>query len=341
VLSDFFTVNLCIYSAYIFITSSAFSPPQNCVVSGGALFAFVFFLYVPPFGLVADGLSLSVPSTAHALVMIVFLAALGALGALVRFLSEQYIAGIVTIAHLSEAGTKMLLFNHRLQEYVRNSQDEAVKKDRLRFTRDLHDSSGYVFTNIIAITGAAISYPAEESGKTKDALLLIQSQAKEGLQRTRETLHLIRELEGPSEGSIQLIYQMKSIFEEVMGIRVDIESGNMRHDYGKTVNMVLVRIVQEAFTNSVRHGQATRILIHFWERNATLTMTVSDNGIGATHIVKGIGLAGMEERLERVGGTLKVSVPPEGGFRLLVVIPLDESAINMPVSLETAKKEDI
>jgi signal transduction histidine kinase len=51
-------------------------------------------------------------------------------------------------------------------------------------------------------------------------------------------------------------------------------------------------------------------------------MTVTDNGVGAANIVKGIGLAGMEERLESVGGTLSVSSPQEGGFRLKIAIPL-------------------
>jgi signal transduction histidine kinase len=52
---------------------------------------------------------------------------------------------------------------------------------------------------------------------------------------------------------------------------------------------------------------------------------VSDNGIGTRQIVKGIGLAGMEERLASVGGTLEVFSPEDGGFRLKVIIPLMET----------------
>ncbi|GHT77980.1 hypothetical protein FACS1894130_03760 [Spirochaetia bacterium] len=88
------------------------------------------------------------------------------------------------------------------------------------------------------------------------------------------------------------------------------------------MDRVITRIVQEAFTNSVRHGQASRIVIDFWEHPNSLAMTVRDNGIGAQQIVKGIGLAGMEERVDQVGGTLEVSSPEDGGFCLKVVIPL-------------------
>ncbi|MCL2479455.1 MAG: histidine kinase, partial [Treponema sp.] len=201
-------------------------------------------------------------------------------------------------------------------------REEAIKIDRLRFTSDLHDSCGYVFTNIIAITEAAMSFSTMDPDKMRDTFLLIRNQAQQGLNRTRETLYMIRKLEDPVSGSIDTVFEMKSIFQEVTGIQVDIESGNMRHDYGPTVNMVITRTVQEAFTNSIRHGQASRILNHFWEFPGSLTMTVSDNGIGARQIVKGIGLAGMEERLGAVGGTLEAFSPEDGGFRLKVVIPL-------------------
>ncbi|MDR3191601.1 MAG: histidine kinase, partial [Treponema sp.] len=205
----------------------------------------------------------------------------------VRFLGDKYSDSAATAAHLNRVGAKLLLFNHRLQEYVRSQSEEAVKKDRLRFTSDLHDSCGYVFTNIIAISDAAISCGYMETGKLQGTFQLIRNQAREGLRRTRETLHMIRSLQDPVSGSIDAVYQMKSIFEEVTGIRVEIESGNMRHDYGAAVNTALTRIVQEAFTNSVRHGKATRIVIQFWEFPGNLTMIVSDNGIGSRRIVKG------------------------------------------------------
>jgi signal transduction histidine kinase len=150
----------------------------------------------------------------------------------------------------------------------------------------------------------------------------IRNLASRGLNDTRETLHLIRKIQEPYHKSVETVYQLKKIFEEVAGIMVTVEWGNMKSDYGPAINKVLFRIIQEAFTNSIRHGKASRILIHFWEFPREFTMTVTDNGIGAENIVKGIGLAGMEERLEPVGGTLAVSSPPEGGFRLRISIPL-------------------
>jgi len=332
-LDDLFTINICMYSAYVLMSASAFSPPRNYGATAFTLLFFTAFLFFPALlGNVTGSLRFSSHSVEEFIVLECWLIVLGGALVSIRYLADKMISSEATISHLNAVGTKMLLFNHRLQEYVRNSEEEAVRKDRLRFTSDLHDSSGYVFTNIIAVTDAAMSFSRMETEKIRDTFQLIRNQARQGLNRTREILHMIRELEDPVSGSIDTVFKMKTIFQEVTGIHVDIESGNMKRDYGPTVNTVLTRIVQEAFTNSIRHGQASRILIHFWEFPESLTMTVSDNGIGTQQVVKGIGLAGMEERLAAVGGTLEVFSPEDGGFRLKVIIPLLDKALSDAVA---------
>ena len=80
--------------------------------------------------------------------------------------------------------------------------------------------------------------------------------------------------------------------------------------------------MQESLTNAVRHGKATQVTVYFFDDGNFLQMTVKDNGIGSKHIVQGIGLAGMEERLHAVGGLLETGSSAEGGFELVIKIPL-------------------
>jgi signal transduction histidine kinase len=216
----------------------------------------------------------------------------------------------------------MIQINHRLQELAKNHIEEAIKQERLRFTRDLHDSCGYAFTGIIAITDGAVSSGPMNSANTLEIFQRIRNQAGSGLKELRAVLRLIRGINDPYTKSIDAIYQLKTIFEEVASIQVSIVWGNIKRDYGPSVNAALTRIVQESFTNSLRHGQATAIQIHFWEHPDALSMTVTDNGLGASDVIKGIGMAGMEERLASAGGVIKWSLPVEGGFRLEVLIPL-------------------
>jgi signal transduction histidine kinase len=72
----------------------------------------------------------------------------------------------------------------------------------------------------------------------------------------------------------------------------------------------------------VRHGKASRVRVIFWVEGEELRLTITDNGKGAFEVVKGIGLAGMEERLGALGGSVQVGQAPEGGFSLTVQVPL-------------------
>jgi signal transduction histidine kinase len=327
ILEDLFTINFFIYLAYIMMVSLLFPPPKNFIFSICCILLFSIFVNHPRFmGLSLGGSEFVSPafSETYALMFVLFFSS--GLAALLRFFMDKYLHDMETIKHLNFVSTKLLLFNHRLQKLTKQRGEEAVKQDRLRFTRDLHDSCGYAFSNIILVADAAVSRGAIEAANSQEIFHQIRTLASRGLNDTRETLHLIRKIQEPYHQSIETIYQLKEIFEEVTGITVNIEWGNMKFDYGPAINRVLTRIIQEAFTNSIRHGKASRILIQFWEFPWQFTMTVSDNGIGASNVVKGIGLAGMEERLETVGGTLEVSSPPEGGFRLRISIPLFAAA---------------
>jgi signal transduction histidine kinase len=327
ILEDLFTINFFIYLAYIIMISFMFPPPKNLIFSMCCILLFSVFINHPHFmGLSLGGSEFASPAFSETYTVMFFLCLSALFMAALRFFMDKYLHDRETIKHLNFVSTKLLLFNHRLQQLTKERGEEAVKQDRLRFTRDLHDSCGYAFSNIILVADAAVSRGAIEAANSQEIFHQIRNLASRGLNDTRETLHLIRQIQEPYHQSIETIYQLKELFEEVTGITVHVEWGNMKFDYGPAINKVLTRIIQEAFTNSIRHGKASRILIQFWEFLRQFTMTVTDNGIGASNIVKGIGLAGMEERLESVGGNLEVSSPPEGGFRLKITIPLVNTA---------------
>ncbi|GHV25829.1 hypothetical protein AGMMS4952_04610 [Spirochaetia bacterium] len=323
ILDDAAVIKPLIYIAYMIVVTLTFPLPRSAIMALVTIVFFLFFECHPSFmGNGPGDFVFQVPAFFEIFSMASLYALVSAGFILLHFFMDRYIFDQQTIEHLDSVGKKMLLFNHRLQELVKQRGEEMVKEERLRFTRELHDSCGYAFTNIIMVSNAAVSCGQMEAAGAQETFQRIRKLASTGLNETREALHFIRKIQEPYAGSIDSVYQLKKIFEEVTGIRVEIEWGNMRNEYGPTVNKVITRIIQEAFTNSIRHGNASSIFIQFWELNQKLTMTVTDNGIGASVIVKGIGLAGMEERLGGVGGELAVSLPPEGGFRLGISIPV-------------------
>ncbi len=323
---DFFTIKIYLYSAWIITAVMLPEIPLNMIIGFAGTCTAAFFLQFPNV-LGIDIISHIIKSDTkiERYTYPVYLFGILILTASLRYAMEKWNESVDTVLHLNTIMTKMSILNHKLQKAAKKWREDAAEEERLRISRDMHDSLGYVFTNIIALMDGAVSSNGENWKQLQEICQIVRDQAKNGLTETRKTLHAIRNIKEPFFRSIDTVYQLKKIFEEVTGIHIVIETGNIKQNYGLTVNTVLVRALQEAFTNSVRHGRSTHIEIQFWEFPDYLSMTITDNGIGSKKIVKGIGLAGMEERLTKVGGSLKTLSPVEGGFRLIITIPLSQT----------------
>ncbi|MEO7052937.1 MAG: sensor histidine kinase, partial [Rhodanobacter sp.] len=99
---------------------------------------------------------------------------------------------------------------------------------------------------------------------------------------------------------------------------------------GEPANLAIYRIVQEGLTNISRHAQATQVRVQLerWtsERSGRdeVCLTIEDNGIGVASGARGsgLGLVGMRERAEALGGELRLSSAPGHGFSLTVKLPV-------------------
>jgi signal transduction histidine kinase len=88
------------------------------------------------------------------------------------------------------------------------------------------------------------------------------------------------------------------------------------------------RIVQEALTNAARHAAGSAATVRIAREDGHLVVAVEDNGGAKVHTLassgSGNGIAGMTERAEALGGTLRAGARPEGGFSVRARLPLDD-----------------
>jgi len=227
-----------------------------------------------------------------------------------------------SLQHLDTTLNQLSKINQDLQSYARTIDEEAISRERNRISREIHDISGYRFTNVIALMDAAISMGGRDPDKLQELYFAARTQARDGLLETRRALRALRTDEQYITNGIPAIYKICAVFHQVTGIDISIESGNIPTTFGPEIDLAVYRLVQEALTNAMRHGRASAVKIYFWIHYGTLEIIVQDNGLGAQQVVKGIGLSGMEERLGNLGGTLETGSVPEGGFRLKVQIPI-------------------
>lgn len=104
-------------------------------------------------------------------------------------------------------------------------------------------------------------------------------------------------------------------------------------DLDETVALHLYRIAQEALTNALRHGSPGRIDIGLVTTGNQLLLTIADDGTGIIEKTKdplGRGLRIMNLRTEKVGGTLDVRCPPEGGTLVEVRCPILANGSDSP-----------
>jgi hypothetical protein len=174
----------------------------------------------------------------------------------------------------------------------------------------------YMFTNIIAMMDAIIATGCRNSDKTSEMCSAARSQAQEGLVETRRALHLLRKSDSEREVGMRAIYKIKKIFESTTGVKVEIESEILRHP--SVMSWILFSTHRAGRPDKcppARPRHCVRIL--FWIVDGSVQVIILDNGTGAKKIIKGIGLAGMEERISRLGGVVRAENAPEGGFQLL------------------------
>ncbi len=322
-LNDYLTIRLMLYLAFQAALLSRLPWPWNLPVPPLLSLSAALVQQLPSFLGENTLTPLLIPPTAGEL--LVFFAVLCTAGFLqiasARY-HELHDKATRQVALLDATITKLTVFNQSLQSYARRVDHEATKKERYRISREIHDISGYMFTNIIAMMDALIASGCTSSERTSELCTMVRSQAQEGLTETRKALHLLRTSEVDDDRGLRAIFKIKKIFESTTGVTVDIESGNLPPCFDGEVDFILYRIVQEGLTNALRHGHATHVRILFWIIGDVVQVIVLDNGTGSKKITKGIGLAGMEERISRLGGTVRAENAPEGGFQLTVTIPL-------------------
>lgn len=251
--------------------------------------------------------------------------------AMVGYLQYRFVALIRrevrqrrTINSLTAAVDELSAANMSYNTFVQMAESQAARHERSRITREIHDGVGYALTNLIMLAESTQDIVDRDPGSVASRLATIRNQAKLALSDTRRALRELRQAEqGLVYGRPALIHMME-VFEQATGVRTVREffvSPDVLVD--ERIFPVVYRFVQEALTNSFRHGHATVVELRVWLVERTLVVSVSDDGQSPETIKEGIGLQGMRERLGEIGGEL--SYYAGQGFTVSARIPIPRS----------------
>ncbi|MCL7497554.1 sensor histidine kinase [Streptomyces decoyicus] len=212
----------------------------------------------------------------------------------------------------------------------------AVAAERARIARELHDVVAHnVSVMVVQADGAAYVLDAAPE-QTRQALETISGTGRQALAEMRRLLGVLRTGEQPESGEYVPqpgVEQLSDLMEQVRGagLHVDFQVEGEPRELPSSVELTAYRIVQEALTNTRKHGGpdvAATVRLAYKEDD--LDLLVEDDGRGAQRELYedggadglGHGLIGMRERVGMVGGTLAAGPRPGGGFRVSAVLPL-------------------
>ena len=197
---------------------------------------------------------------------------------------------------------------------------EAGARDgeRLRLSRELHDVAGHSLTALKFNLELALRLPdSERVGKIEAARALADAL----LDDIRGVVGQLRQHDG-----IALEPALRLLVERVPGVAAELRiDPDLRLDHIEQAE-TLLRCVQEAITNALRHADARRIAITVSRDADGVRMEVVDDGRGRSRVVPGNGLTGMRERLEAIGGRLVLESESGRGFAVRAWLPSAASA---------------
>jgi signal transduction histidine kinase len=204
--------------------------------------------------------------------------------------------------------------------------NEALEAQVKRIASALHDEAGQLL--------AVVHLKLEDVGRT------LPAEVREQLQGVRQVLDqiesqlrgLAHELRPPvldDRGLLPALEDLASAVFRRTGLRVTVESSEYK-TCPKKIEAALYRIIQEAVTNASRHAQARTARVRLAREGQNVCCSVADDGIGFNHedvcagrVRRGLGLIGIRERLQILGGVCEIQSTPGQGTTINVTLPVE------------------
>jgi signal transduction histidine kinase len=164
-----------------------------------------------------------------------------------------------------------------------------------------------------------------EVGAVRGTLDRLRRQAEDAYQEVRRASHALRPLMLDDFGLGPTLVRYLDQFVEATGIEVAYEIAEVS-PLSDEIELALFRVAQECMENVRKHSGARHARLCLGREGLDVTLSVSDDGRGmAESGDHGIGLVGMRERIESVGGSILVGSEPDGGVRVEARISLEET----------------
>jgi signal transduction histidine kinase len=204
----------------------------------------------------------------------------------------------------------------------------AVAEERVRIAREIHDGMAQILAYVNTKAQVVKAYlDKNKPEQASDQLEQLASAAREVYTDAREGIMALRTRVGPDQPLGEALQDYMERWEMQSGITGSLEiEGDIQ--VSASVELQLLRILQEALSNARKHSGATLVNVKIHQEDNRLFASVEDDGKGfdpsnrPREAFPRFGLAIMRERTESIGGTLDLETSPGSGTRVKIRVPV-------------------
>jgi signal transduction histidine kinase len=201
----------------------------------------------------------------------------------------------------------------------------AQENERRTLARELHDEVGQSLSAILMEAESAAC--AEEPAEVREHLTAIRAMAEKTVNEVRDLALLLRPSMLDDFGLVPALKWHAREMAKRTGLLVAVDADETADGLPDEHQTCIYRLVQEALNNSARHAHARTVEVRVTREEACVNFSVRDDGAGFDpRLVRGLGLLGMEERVRRLGGTVRIDSQPGRGTLVAAELPVAEMA---------------
>jgi len=232
-------------------------------------------------------------------------------------------------------------------------QSKAILSERTRLAKELHDTIEQTMTGVTLQLNAVAKLLQQNPDSAGHHLGLARSMVRSSRVDLRRSIWDLRSRELEQFDLPTALLISGNQIADGANIRIEVEKKGVVRPLPEIIEENILRVGQEAITNTVKHSGATHLTLELEFSPENVFLTIKDNGNGFTpdnclgpnegHF----GLLGMSERAKRLGGTISITSAPGMGTTIRVEIPISETAAikptndDAPTTEETGYEEDI
>ncbi len=240
------------------------------------------------------------------------------------FLLATLIAIALTSALLIRSNSELFRQLAKLSEQRSDLAQKLISTQESTLgyiSRELHDEFGQILTAI----GAMLTRAAKRSpdAQLSEDIREVRDVAQAALERTRTLSQALHPVMLDEVGLEQSLDWYLPTIERQTGIEISYEKTGTPFSIEKNAGVQIYRVVQEALNNVKRHSGAQKAWVRLRFLADSIQLEVEDRGKGFTtsNGTGGIGILGMRERAELIGGEIQFLKPAEGGTLVKLRVP--------------------